>query len=144
MESAVEKPCDTTVLRFKIDAMQSTIENLKLKVSEASEAALRGVRAAMKAVGARDPEPEPMDYDHFADERRFYQNLLRERHGSGGHGSVNGNSRMLTALVALNTALLVGIGGWLLVTVAQHDKDIAVIKCQIDPQCREALARVRP
>ena len=65
-ESAVEKPCaDTTVLRFKIDGMQSTIEQLKVRVSEASEAAMNGVRKAMQAIGMRGPDPDfsPQDED---------------------------------------------------------------------------------
>jgi hypothetical protein len=128
--------------------MQSTIEHLKLKVSEASEAAMRGMKAAMKAVGMNDPDRGPGDYASEDDERvmipvRMFEQMMR-RSGGHGHGSVSSNSRILTVLVAINTALLIGVGGWLLVTVAQHDKDIAVIKCQIDPQCREALARVRP
>jgi hypothetical protein len=141
-----EQPCaDTAVLRFRMDALHAKVEQIRLKASEVSEAAMRAVKAAMHSVGLHDPDRGPTDYDSFADERRFYQRLIRERTSSG-HGSVNGNgsSRVLTILVALNTALLIGIGGWLLVTVSQHDKDIAVIKCQLDQQCREALARARP
>lgn len=101
---------------------------------------------ARLAMGRPDRGPDP-DYNED-DERvmvpvRMFEQFMRRTSGPG-PGSVNGNSRLLTVLVTLNTALLVGVGGWLLVTVAQHDKDIAVIKCQIDPQCREALARVRP
>lgn len=126
-EREPEKLCEKTVhvgrKLFRLDGMVDRI-----------------LEKARMAMGR--PDGGPVDYDEFADERRFYQRMLRER-GSG-PGSINSSSRTLTVLVALNTALLVGIGGWLLVTVSQHDKDIAVIKCQIDSQCREALARVRP
>lgn len=58
-------PDDTTVLRFKVDALQSKVEQIRLKASEVSEAAMRAVRAAMKAVGMRGPDPDypPQDDD---------------------------------------------------------------------------------
>lgn len=99
----------------------------------------------MLAQPDRGPDPDWVRED---DERvmipvRMFEQMMRRSSGPG-PGGVGSGSRVLTVLVAINTALLVGIGGWLLVTVAQHDKDIAVIKCQIDAQCREALSRVRP
>ena len=102
----------------------------------------RLLEKARMAMGRPDRGPDP-DYSEN-DERvmipvHMFEQMMR-RSGPG-HGGVSGSSKILTALVALNTALLVGIGGWLLVTVAQHDKDIAVIKCQLDSQCREVLAR---
>ena len=127
MEREPEKLCETTVkVGEKISRLDGMLE--------------RVLQKARMAMG--QPDQGPADYDEFADERRFYQRMLRER-GGNGPGSISGASRTLTTLVALNTALLVGIGGWLLVTVSQHDKDIAVMKCQIDAQCREALARAR-
>jgi hypothetical protein len=58
-------------------------------------------------------------------------------------GGVNGGSKALTILVALNTALLVGVGGWLLATVSRHDREIAVVECQINPACSQAVVRGR-
>jgi hypothetical protein len=126
------EPCETTIkVGKKLFLLDGMVERL-----------LQKARMAM-ARPERGPDPDAITED---DERimvsvRSIESLLR-RVGPG-PGSVNG-SRILTALVALNTALLVGIGGWLLVTVSQHDKDIAVIKCQLSPQCREALARAAP
>lgn len=58
-------PDNTTVLRFQVDALQSKVEQIRLKASEVSEAAMRAVRAAMKAVGMRGPDPgyDPQDDD---------------------------------------------------------------------------------
>lgn len=58
-------------------------------------------------------------------------------------GGVNGSSKILTALVALNTALLIGVGGWLFATVARHDRELAVIACQMSAECAEAVTRGR-
>lgn len=91
----------------------------------------------------RGPDPDaPLLGDQDVD-RIVRLALKYGGNGNHGHGAVNGSSRILTALVFLNTALLVGVGGWLLMTVSQHDRDIAVIKCQLDTQCREVL-RGRP
>lgn len=50
-EESMLPPDNTTVLRFRVDALQSKVEQIRLKASEVSEAAMRAVRAAMKAVG---------------------------------------------------------------------------------------------
>ncbi len=88
------------------------------------------------------PERGAPDY-----EERSYERGMRDGAKYAGPnmpGSiVNGNSKILTALVALNTALLVGIGGWLLATVSRHDREIAVLECQISPTCAQAVVRGR-
>jgi hypothetical protein len=59
-------------------------------------------------------------------------------------GSVNGGSKALTVLVALNTALLIGIGSWLLVTVSRHDRELAVLDCLQGITCVKGAASARP
>jgi hypothetical protein len=66
------------------------------------------------------------------------------KYGGQGNGSVNGPSKLVSILVAINTALLIGVGGWLLVTVQRHDKELGVIECQLSPACAQAVTRGRP
>jgi hypothetical protein len=104
---ADDKPCPhTTVLRFKLDAMQARVEQIRLKAAEVSQAAMRAVKAAMQSMGMRDPERGPADYDDFADERRFYQRLLRER--NGGHGSVTGGGNTNKWILGIVGVLIAG------------------------------------
>lgn len=60
-----------------------------------------------------DDEPTQLDYDRFADERRFYQRLLREgRGGNNGDGEDGGNRRLLGWILGILSALsVVGITG---------------------------------
>lgn len=106
-ESAVGKSCaDTTVLRFKIDGMQSTIEQLKIRVSEVSEAAMNGMRKAMKAVGMRGPDP---DYNEEEDEKRLLIRIIREQaRNSSGHGSVNGGGNTNKWILGIVGVLIAG------------------------------------
>jgi hypothetical protein len=84
------------------------------------------VRAILEA---RQHDAPPADW--VESDSEFERGFRSGRNaGHGGNGSVN-SSKALTVLVAINTALLVGIGGWLLVTVERHDTDIAVIKFQL-------------
>jgi hypothetical protein len=89
------------------------------------------------SLAERGPDP---DYDSRSYERGF---TAGRRVVPPNIGGVNGNSKILTALVALNTALLIGVGGWVLATVARHDKELAVIACQLNPQACPQVNRGR-
>jgi hypothetical protein len=99
---------------------------------------LRKIRLAMGMVPDRGPED-------FAETN--YQRGVRDgvrNAGSPNVGGVNGGSKILTALVALNTALLIGLGSWLLVTVSRHDRELAVVNCLQGITCSKGVASVRP
>jgi hypothetical protein len=94
-------------------------------------------RALGMASMAEERGPDP---DYASSYERGVRDGARNA-GSPNIGGVNGNSKILTALVALNTALLVGIGTWLLATVSRHDREIAVLECQMSPTCTQAVIR---
>lgn len=128
---APDASTDTTLLRFRLDALQQKVEQIRLKSGEVASTARRAVMAAMEMVGMRTmPDRGPDDFaptyaQGFRDGRKMTPPDI---------GGVNSNSKLLTALVALNTALLIGVGGWVLATVARHDRELAVIVCQLNPQ----------
>lgn len=113
-------------------------ERIQLRARDMKYAALRGMRRAMQSIR---PDPEPLDYDHFADERRFYQQLLREqRHG--GHGSVNnGASKIMWILIAGLVTLNISAIGWFATSLISLREDVAVIKCQLAPTCQKVQVR---
>jgi hypothetical protein len=98
---------------------------------------LRKIKLIMGMLPDRGPDP---DFDSRSYERGFTAGRQVIPPNIGG---VNGNSKILTALVALNTALLIGVGGWVLATVARHDKELAVIACQLNPQACPQVTRGR-
>lgn len=128
-ESAVEKPCtDTTVLRFKIDSMQSTIEQLKVKVSEASEAAMRGMRAAMKAVGMRGPDP---DYDPQDDDIRRLAGIierLAQRPPDNGYHEAPKESGLKAIIVGCTITLL----STMIIAAFMLTNEFAAFKAQVN------------
>lgn len=83
-------------------------------------------------------ERGPTDYLDEGDKivritRREIREMLRAsvliaQNGKGGNGSINGANRIVTTLLVVNTALLVGVGTWVVTTVQRHDKEIAVIQ----------------
>jgi hypothetical protein len=77
-------------------------------------------------------------------DRDTLRDLIRGQYHRPGHGGISGPSKVVTVLVALNTALLVGVGGWVLATVVRHDKQLAVVQCQLDPACARAVLRGNP
>jgi hypothetical protein len=95
------------------------------------------VSGKVRTLADRGPDP---DFDSRSYERGFTAGRQVIPPNIGG---VNGNSKILTALVALNTALLIGVGGWVLATVARHDKELAVIACQLNPQACPQVTRGR-
>ncbi len=117
---------------------------------------LDGITEHLKRIWAAmhggDPDG-PRDYDPFADERRFYQNLLREQR-NGGHGSVGGNQKaqfIIGILITINIAMTGAFSSWVVSAIAnltesqaEQGKDIAVIKCRIDPSCRVVVSSDKP
>ena len=90
-----------------------------------------------------DPERGPADYDSFADERRFYQRLLRERSGApqnNGDGESNWKTIALYVLGFLQ-ALILLIVGYMYSTISQTHDDVIQIKCKLDPQCRIVMPK---
>ena len=72
----------------------------------------RLLEKARMAMGMSAPERGPADYDAFADERRFYQALLRERNGGSRNNGDSGSTAWQKWLVTLCGGLaLMGIGG---------------------------------
>lgn len=66
---------------------------------------------------------------------------------SGDGNSENGNKLLfaiLSALITLNIAVTLGFGGWVATTVVELQKDVAVIKCQLSPECARATLGSRP
>jgi hypothetical protein len=80
-------------------------------------------------------ERGPADYDENADERRLLMRIIKDqaRNSGSGPGSVNGSSK-LGWLVTLNIGATLALGAWILHTLSQNTTDIAVIKCQLNPQ----------
>lgn len=101
-ESAVDMQREVTIetgrKAFRLDGM---LDRLLAKAREAMES----------RNSDRDQEPDPLDYDHFADERRLYQRLLRERNSGGGPGSVNNSWQpwILGIVGALIVASVLGL-----------------------------------
>lgn len=89
-------------------------------------------------------ERGPVDFDPFADERRFYQNLLRETRGGGGHGSINHGSSKLGWLITLNIGITLAVSAWVCSTIIEQGKAIAVIECRLNPQCASVVPRGQP
>lgn len=147
-ESAVEKPCaDTTVLRFKIDGLQHTAEQMWLKVSALPEAvsaaALKGVKVAMESMGMRDPGRGPKDFASEDEERivvsvRAFEDLMRRAGHGPSHGSVNGSPKswLRDAVIWVTLAL----SAWTLKTVIDQGKDITRMQCQLSPTtCQQVV-----
>ena len=129
-ESAIEKPCaDTTVLRFKIDGAREAVEQLRLKVSEVSQAAMRGMKAAMSALGDRGPDP---DYDENEDEKRLLIRIIRDQaRNGGGHGSVNGGNTNKWILGIVGVLIAGGIFGLTSALFTMTDR-ISKVETKVD------------
>lgn len=99
MEKEPPGVCETTVTvgrkLFRLDGMVDRL-----------------LEKARMAMGMSDPERGPADYDAFADERRFYQALLRERNGGSRNNGDGGSTAWQKWLVTLCGGLaLMGVGG---------------------------------
>lgn len=134
---AQEEQHGPTALNWRLDALHAKVDQLKeeviLPVKETAHAAMQGLKAAMASLADRSgPDPDFNASDE--DLRTLMKAFVDLSRHSRGSGSINGSSKILTVLVAINTALLVGIGGWLLVTVQRHDTEIAVIQYQLSQQ----------
>ncbi len=100
-------------------------------------------------------ERGPRDYDEERD--RELKDMLFEAvrfgasQGGKGHGVINGNGKVVATLLAINIALTGAVSTWIVNTITkqgeaiiEQGRDIAVIKCQIDPKCRLVVSSDKP
>jgi len=89
----------------------SITERIQVRAREVKEAATRALQSGLRSVGMGSPDRGPADYDAFADERRFYQRLLREGTGSRNNGDGGSNTWQKWLVTLCGGLALMGIGG---------------------------------
>jgi hypothetical protein len=89
----------------------SITERIQVRAREVKEAATRALQSGLRSVGMGSPDRGPADYDAFADERRFYQRLLREGTGSRNNGDGGSNTWQKWLVTLCGGLALMGVGG---------------------------------
>jgi hypothetical protein len=85
-------------------------------------------------------------YDPDAEEdienQRQHQIILKliERSAAVGNGSIHSKGHWIREILL---TVVIALSAWTLKTEIQNSSDIAVIKCQLSPECREVMDRVK-
>lgn len=164
--------CDEAIkVKFRANGLMEEMERIRVaivrKASEVSEAASRVIDAAMLAVGARGRGPDPdaaypppqRDTDRIleglfselAELRRRPSNFGGVDNSGGGGNRVQLVMFVIGVLVTINIGITGAVSTWVVNNIerqasvqADQGKDIAVIKCKIDPQCRVVVSSDKP
>lgn len=107
---------------------------------------LKRIWMAMHGKSDRGPE----DYDPFADERGLLHDIIRKQthtidvHRQGGNGVGNIQSPKYGWLINAVIVVILGLSAWNLKATIENTTAIAVLQCQINPTCSQAVRRGTP
>lgn len=120
--SGMERKEEPTILQWRLDALHAKVDQLKeevvVPVKETAHAAMEGLKAAMKSISARGPDPDadPQGDEDLRTIMRAFVDMAKhaQRPSYSNGGDTSGDLRKWIAGVGAALAAAFIIGAWTL------------------------------